>query len=272
MFCDATEARRVLDFAACTPAETAAPLIHFHSMARFVADGTYYVRREGLPEWLFAYTLSGKGRLTYAGTTHLLERGSAFLIDCRYAQEYGAQREGWDFLWMHFAGRLADEYAGYLTRQRGIVMQAGADCVSQWHAVHDLAVGSEPGSEALLSAAVYQLLTLLLVSRPADERIEAAISYMQDHLAQPVPVEKLASEACMSPFYFQRQFKQATGLTPHLYLNRLRISHAKHLLVTTALPIAVIAEQIGFSNSSHFTDTFRRISGLTPREYRRAPR
>lgn len=272
MYCEATEAWRVTGFAARTPAQTAAPLIQFHSMARYEAGPAYYVRREGLSEWLFAYTLSGKGRLTYEGATYALTRGTVFLIDCRRAQEYRTAGDGWEFLWVHFAGRLADEYAGYVAGLRGAVMQAGADCVSQWHTIHDLAAGSESGNEALLSAAVYQLLTLLLASRLADERIEAAIAYMQEHLSDPVTVEKLASEACMSPFHFQRQFKKATGMTPHLYLSRLRINRAKQLLATTDQPVAAVAEQTGFSSGSHFAETFHRLSGQTPRDYRRDPR
>lgn len=270
MTVEAVEARRVASFVAHTPEADDGPFLRLHSMARFEAEAAYHVRREGMPLWLFAYTLSGRGRLQYGGETYALTRGTAFLIDCRKPQEYGTDGDAWDFLWVHFGGRLADEYAGHLLKRRGPAAPAGIACVSQWQAVYDLAAANSPGSEALLSAALYQLLTMLLVSPPADERLDAALAYIQEHYAEPIPIEKLAAEACMSPFYFQRRFKEAAGVTPHRYLNRYRISLAKRLLMTTDMPVADVAERVGFASGAHFTETFRRLTGWTPRDYRRA--
>lgn len=85
-----------------------------------------------------------------------------------------------------------------------------------------------------MSAAVYQLLSLFLLPRGMDERIEQAAAYMQEHCAEPLPVEALARLACMSPYHFQRRFKEETGLTVHQYLNRQRVGRAKQLLLSTA--------------------------------------
>ena len=72
----------------------------------------------------------------------------------------------------------------------------------------------------------------------------------------------------MSPYYFSRLFKQSTRLSPHQYIIQQRIEWAKRLLADARLPIAAIAYSIGFPSQGHFTKTFRRWVGTTPRQYR----
>lgn len=100
-----------------------------------------------------------------------------------------------------------------------------------WQAVLELVRHNDPRAEAAVSAAVYQLLSLFLLPRGMDERIEQAAAYIQEHCAEPLPVEALARLACMSPYHFQRRFKEETGLTVHQYLNRQRVGRAKQAAV-----------------------------------------
>lgn len=133
----------------------------------------------------------------------------------------------------------------------------------------ELAERNDPRTEAAISAAVYQLLSLFLLPRGMDERIEQTAAYMQEHCAEPLSVDVLARVACMSPYHFQRRFKEETGLTVHQYLNRQRVGLAKQLLLSTALPVSKIAEQTGFSGSSHLAVVFKALTGQSPRDYRR---
>jgi AraC family transcriptional regulator len=63
-------------------------------------------------------------------------------------------------------------------------------------------------------------------------------------------------------------FRETTGESPHQFVLRQRISHAKFLLSSPDLSIAQIAVECGFANSGHLTQTFKRYVGLTPSEYR----
>ena len=209
------------------PAE--GPLIRLESLCHFDAVSTYRVIRDGLPELLFAYTQGGEGRLTYQGVAHTLRRGDAFLVDCRDWHRYETAGEHWDFLWMHLSGELAFSFARYIWERRGPVVSGGPAFAAGWQAVLELVRHNDPRAEAAVSAAVYQLLSLFLLPRGMDERIEQAAAYMQEHCAEPLPVEALARLACMSPYHFQRRFKEETGLTVHQYLNRQRVGRAKQL-------------------------------------------
>jgi AraC family transcriptional regulator len=72
----------------------------------------------------------------------------------------------------------------------------------------------------------------------------------------------------MSPFRFARAFKKATGQSPRQYVIHRRIERAKALLRAGDQDLAQIAQRVGFSTQSHFTDVFRRLCGTTPARYR----
>jgi AraC family transcriptional regulator len=92
--------------------------------------------------------------------------------------------------------------------------------------------------------------------------------YIEDNLAEELAIATLAALIPMSQFHFARAFKAAIGESPHRYITQRRIERAKMLLSMTRLSGAEIAYQIGFSNQSHFTAQFRKIVGMTPKQFR----
>jgi AraC family transcriptional regulator len=74
----------------------------------------------------------------------------------------------------------------------------------------------------------------------------------------------------LSPYHFSRAFKQSFGLPPHRYHMSRRVEAAKNLLGGTATPVTEIALQLGFSEASSLSAGFRRLTGVSPSEYRRA--
>ncbi|MBD2034479.1 helix-turn-helix transcriptional regulator [Leptolyngbya sp. FACHB-321] len=92
--------------------------------------------------------------------------------------------------------------------------------------------------------------------------------YIEENLADEIVIEDLAALIPMSQFHFARAFKAASGDSPHKYLTQRRLERAKVLLTVTKLPVAEIAYRVGFSNQSHFTAHFRKVTGVTPKNYR----
>ncbi|WP_228054750.1 helix-turn-helix transcriptional regulator [Gloeocapsopsis crepidinum] len=72
----------------------------------------------------------------------------------------------------------------------------------------------------------------------------------------------------ISQFHFACTFKITTGKSLHCYLTQRRIKRAKVLLSVTQFAIAEVAYRIGFYNQSHFTAQFRKLTGVTPKQYR----
>ena len=96
--------------------------------------------------------------------------------------------------------------------------------------------------------------------------------YIELHLAGKIALSELAQLAHLSPFHFARAFKQSFGQPPHRYHLMRRIEGAKTCLAKTATSVTAIGMTLGFSDTSAFTATFRKLTGLTPTGYRRTYR
>jgi len=95
-------------------------------------------------------------------------------------------------------------------------------------------------------------------------------SYIDEHLAEPVPLAKLAELAGLSTYHFCRAFKQSFGVPPHRYHTSQRIDRAKALLAKPSFSVTDIGLTVGFSETSSFTAAFRKATGLTPTAYHRS--
>jgi len=99
-------------------------------------------------------------------------------------------------------------------------------------------------------------------------RLRRVIEYVQENLQRDLRLAELSALVHMSPYHFARLFKQSTGVPPHRFLVRRRIDAARALLAARTAPIVEIAQLVGFRTASHFTTTFRRVTGMTPSAYR----
>lgn len=101
-------------------------------------------------------------------------------------------------------------------------------------------------------------------------RLRRVTEYIKAHLHKNLSLDEIADVACLTPFHFSRQFKNATHVSPHRFVLKLKVEQAERLLTTTDLPIADIALELGFQSQSHFTLVFHKIVGVTPGKYRKA--
>lgn len=98
--------------------------------------------------------------------------------------------------------------------------------------------------------------------------IQTAIKYIHLKYQEPLTLKEVANFVYLSPSYFSRMFKGATGTNFIEYVTQYRIEKSKNLLKMTKLPIEVIANHNGFSSAAYFSTTFKRLEGVTPGEYR----
>jgi len=96
-----------------------------------------------------------------------------------------------------------------------------------------------------------------------------ACSFIAENLGERFTLDDLARQAGVSRFHFARLFRISTGDSPMAYLLKSRIERAKQMLLQNAGPVCEIAAALGFCDQSHLTRTFRRLTGMTPREFAR---
>jgi AraC family transcriptional regulator len=91
--------------------------------------------------------------------------------------------------------------------------------------------------------------------------------YVRANLARDIGLSELADQLGLSPHYFSMLFKHAVGVSPHHYVLRERIREAQRLLATGRTAISDVALDLGFSDQSHFSQAFRKMTGTTPKRY-----
>ena len=94
------------------------------------------------------------------------------------------------------------------------------------------------------------------------------ISYILVSLHLPLSVKSLASRVHQNSEYFSRLFQQYTGSRPSVYITEKRIERAQYLIMTSSAKYTDIAERTGFESLSHFSRTFKKVTGLNPGEFR----
>lgn len=126
-----------------------------------------------------------------------------------------------------------------------------------------LAAGAVQNSDKLsgvmLRIAAEALLCRVLGHIPASEllpslpeAVQAGLRYIRSHFTEPFRLSDLAEQVCLSSDHFSHLFKKYTTLSPKAYLRECRMQYAHELLTNTELPVAEIAERVGYSSPSLF--------------------
>jgi transcriptional regulator GlxA family with amidase domain len=103
----------------------------------------------------------------------------------------------------------------------------------------------------------------------SDPLVQKAIDWMLDHMTQRISIEVLAGEIHTSYRTLNRRFLEVTGSTPLAYLQALKIERAKEMLEGSGANLETITASVGYEDTSSFRQLFKRITGLSPGEYRR---
>ncbi len=100
-------------------------------------------------------------------------------------------------------------------------------------------------------------------------QLKEVIDFTRSCMHYNVGLEELASLVNLSPYHFGRLFKQTVGFSPYQFVLLQKIEYAKRLMRQKSGPIGEIAYQLNFSDQAHFSNAFRKATGISPREFMR---
>jgi len=103
------------------------------------------------------------------------------------------------------------------------------------------------------------------------QKVEQSISYMLQHLNQPLHVATLAAAVNVTPSHYSALFKRWTGCPPIDYFIHLRMQHACRLFDSTSLNVKEVAAVLGYDDPFYFSRTFKAVNRVAPSEYRAMP-
>ena len=190
---------------------------------------------------------------------------------------YGAvEDDPWTLWWFHVAGPDIEAFL----QAAGLTAQRPVRRVSNLYQVVSLMtevvawMERDSTTPSLLAGAgaAWHVLTLLAADRQgaadSTDVVEQAADYLRTHLAEHVTVAELAAVASLSTSHFSALFKRQIGTPVLQYQTMLRMAKARELLDMTNGTVASIAASVGYPDSFYFARLFKKVHGVTPRDYR----
>ena len=234
-------------------------------------------------QYQFCLMQFGSGELTYRATNFLTPTASLFMVHPgevhanRCCDPLGVNYRN-VFIDVELMSRLATEVVGKTTDLPFFPTAVIFNREMIDHFLNFCSAIEAPSSrleaESLLLTYIAELMIRFAehppaVTQPGREQhvISRARDYLVDHHAENISLLDLAGIANLSPFHFTRVFCNQFGMPPHAYQTQIRILRAQRLLLQGE-SIADTAMQTGFADQSHFTRHFKRITALTPAQYR----
>lgn len=138
--------------------------------------------------------------------------------------------------------------------------------------LYEIRKDSDPGAELRRTSYLYSILgELARVGQKSDNSVPIlrAIGIMENYYNTDLDIEGIADSVGLARCYFSTLFKSVTGMSPHTYLNKLRIERFCTLIKDESISVSTAAEYVGL-DPQNFSRIFRRETGKTPLEYRRS--
>lgn len=232
------------------------------------------------PYQLIHFVLSGSGRLHIDGHIFEISEGDAFLIPSGQVSYYEASQDHpWTYAWINFLGIQSQTYLfrimtaapeGYVIRNLP---------VEKYHTaiLELLALRGDTTSGFLAAGSILlRMMSFLFADIDFQEQdwgkkcaADEIRFYLDMNYPKKLKLKEVAAHLGYHPHYMTRIFRERFAVTPKQYLMELKMKKACVLLRSTELPVAVVAESLGFEDALAFSRLFKREFGQSPSVYRR---
>ena len=233
------------------------------------------------PYHLVHFVLSGSGHLQIDGRLFTLSAGDAFIIPAnRIARYQASEDDPWHYAWIGFLGMQSEGYIQQLTNHLAeTYVLRNLGLLRYRVAIEELiALRGDPSTSSFFMATsvLNRLMAFLFSEIPHVEEswgrrsiADEARFYLDMNFFEPLKMDDVAADLGVSASYLARQFKARFGVSPKHYLTDLKLTRAASLLETTDLPVALIANAVGFDDQLAFSKAFHKERGVSPTAYRK---
>lgn len=261
-----------------TPSDFARQYLFYTDGMGVVNKSKLHIDRQSFRNNVFMYVIEGSIYVEQNGFHHL---GSGDMVVMRLSEAhryYATADVVTTVIWMHFADINHPELLDYIEGKAGLPY---VDSVPEVRAAiegcHNASKNNADDRESTYSSQIYQAL-LCLTQRirqsehTRDTTAEEAFvnkvrAYIDAHIHEKPELDRFAEACGFSKYHFIRLFKQYLGETPIRYYYRCKVEHSKGRLIYTGESITSIAISLGFDSQSHYSRTFSKVVGKSPRTY-----
>jgi AraC-like DNA-binding protein len=210
----------------------------------------------------------------------VVEAGTAILLFPGEQHSYSPnQQQGWREFWIGFRGRQVEHLldSGFFTPKEALIkIGLSNSLIALYRDAIRLAEKEKIGCQQLLAGVVMHILGHIIYKsrnlRDGSNRVEDVINearqLMRERVHHSLHAEEIAQALGVGYSWFRQSFKRVTGISPAQYISRLLTSRAKEMLVSEQQTISETAYALGFESVGQFSTLFRKIEGVTPRQFR----
>ncbi|MBE5940381.1 MAG: helix-turn-helix domain-containing protein [Lachnospiraceae bacterium] len=228
--------------------------------------------------YLFQYTLSGSGVLYVGSAKKIVNKGQALFIPIPSDTKYfcnSDSREPWDFIFIHIKADCLAEYCNQIYAKCGNILSLDIDSFpikllfdisnqTQNGHINNFNTGSRLAFEFITKLYDYYFDNSEIYSK----RNRDIIAILETSYKEIDGISAIADKFQISPSHLTREFVSEVGTTPVKYLTKVRILHAKDLLLHSDKTVGEIAQECGYDQTNYFCKIFKKTVGQTPLQYR----
>lgn len=261
-----------------------------YTPSKFAKDSLIYLQEVGISKtvqkhtnkrkytdsFLFFIVLEGKGMLNYNGKNVRLQRNSCAFINCRIP--YSHTSNNWKIAWVHFNGKNVNSiYDKFVERQHSNTYKTKTGRYEDL--INELMLISK-SNDYTKDMNIYSILVSLLNSIMSDTiypenknkqnkyDINKIKEYIDNNYDKNISLDSLSKLFYINKFYLLRSFKNKYGNTINNYILEKRITKSKELLRFSDKKIEDIASICGINDANYYSRVFKKIEGITPKEYK----
>ena len=257
-------------------------LLYLQEIGYLKAKEKHTSRRANLDSYLFFIVEEGSGVVTYGRKKYKVKAGDCVFLDCRKTYSHTTDEDNlWKLRWIHFNGTTAKSiYEKYLDRGGEVVFSPKelGIIINIHNSLLATAGADDYIRDMKINALIGELLVMIMegsvvYDRPTTGKsrkdVEPIRDYLDEHFREKISLDELADKFFINKFYMTRIFKEQYGTSINSYITGLKITQAKELLRFSDDSLEMIGEKCGIGDANYFSRTFKKVEGISPREYRK---
>lgn len=233
------------------------------------------------PTYLLHYVLEGQGYYYVNDNKYTVSKNQGFLIEPNVVTFYQADKDNpWTYLWIGIDGDKAKLYLNSAgLNEKHLIFTYEKDDSLKEYVLEMLKHHTMSDSDAFkIEGLLYLFFSKLCEDRKeipsmnkeenTNNYINKAIEFIQNNYHNSIKVTDIANYICLNRSYLTSIFQNNLNMSPQKFLMKFRITKAAELLYNTNLSITNIAYSCGYSDPLAFSKAFKKIKGISPKEYR----
>lgn len=240
-------------------------------------------KRDTHSDHLLILCVAGRGKVSCGGHTKTLNPGQALILPKGAAHQYQSNNKTpWTIYWVHLDGHLAEQFVSMLQADESaeLIFETPnlAEVLNEFEQLLACRHATYQFNNFVLASNILRKLfsyfiaqnQLPLSNESNQINLQIIDGYLEENIDKQISLEQMAEVSGLSKFHFAKKFQKQTGVSPVRYFLESKIKHACELIDRTQLTIKEVSSRLGYDDPYYFSRLFKKIMGLSPKQYRQS--